>query len=108
MAEFIMGTGQQTSARKIIGLLEHQLIRTEGQPRRIIARTQVMEIQADRDELEGEFDQYRIRVKPGAEQQQALQSAVAESNGYCTLTEEDSWTVLTCPAEGSPSTPERR
>ncbi|MFA6244873.1 MAG: hypothetical protein WC655_28270, partial [Candidatus Hydrogenedentales bacterium] len=100
MAEWILGVGNQKSIREIIAMCETELVEKEGLPRKIVARAPSIEITAERDEFEGEFDYYKIKANVKGRALEAMQSLTKESGDLCSLTEAEGCWVMAIPAEG--------
>jgi twitching motility protein PilT len=109
MAEFVLGTGLQKSIRDVLRLLEHQLRRTEGQPRKVCLRSDRLEIQAERPEFEGEFESFVVRLRASDRRQAALKEFAQNHPGQCAIdiSEADGAVTLTLPAPGEPYDPEK-
>ncbi|MBI2425355.1 MAG: PilT/PilU family type 4a pilus ATPase [Candidatus Hydrogenedentes bacterium] len=60
MAEFVLGTGFQRSLRDIARLLEVQVRRTQGAPRRIMGNADGISFVASREKFEGKFTQFEL------------------------------------------------
>jgi twitching motility protein PilT len=104
MTEFVLGTGQQRSVREVIRMVEEHLIRVEGVPRKITARSERVEIVAERPEFSGEFERYIIKARIGEKRLQALRKEENTFAGVLQVAEEQGLVVLFCPPEGTPYT----
>jgi len=102
MAEFVLGTGVRKSIRECIRIMEHHLVRTEGNPRKIIVRAEGFEATAERRDFKGEFDHYSLRVRVGTEIQQALKALAKEYPEDCSVREEAGFLIINAPQSGRP------
>ncbi len=100
MAEWILGVGNQKGIREIIAMCETELVEKEGLPRKIVARAPSIEITAERDEFEGEFDTFKIKANVKGRALEAMQALTKESGDLCSLTEAEGCWVMAIPAEG--------
>lgn len=90
MAEMILGTGRQTSIRKVVEILDSEIVKVEGYARTLQARNGSMSITAERADFEGPFDTYRIRVKSSEPDMNAALSALQG----VTISTENDYTVV--------------
>lgn len=102
MAEFILGVGLGKSFQKVANIAEKELRKTEGIPRRIVARSPFVEFTAERPDFDGEFVNYSLRVLQ-SELSQDLLSLLADFSDVCKVSVEDGWQVAQCPANGEAS-----
>ncbi|MCC6142867.1 MAG: PilT/PilU family type 4a pilus ATPase [Candidatus Hydrogenedentes bacterium] len=102
MMEFVLGTGQQKSIRDVLRIVEKQLRRTEGQPRKICLRNDRLEVQAERPEFEGEFESFNIRLRASDRRQAALKEFAAAHPDQCKLeiADNDGVATIIIPAPG--------
>lgn len=63
MAEMILGTGKQSSIRKIAEILDKEVVKVEGFARTLQALGDSVELTAERPNFEGAFDTFRVRIK---------------------------------------------
>jgi twitching motility protein PilT len=101
MTEIVLGMGRQKSVRSVIALAEAQIRRTLGVPRKITVRATGIEIVAERQEFEGEFTSYVLRLKLSGNVLQSIMNVVGEFGDSCSLSEESGSHVLLCPPGGS-------
>jgi twitching motility protein PilT len=100
MAEFVLGAGQQQSARTVIRMIEQHLLRTEGIPRRIQAHADNVEITADRADFKGEFDTWFLRLRVTEKSAQRLTAVAQEYADVSSMSLQDGVATLTCPPKG--------
>lgn len=103
MPEFVLGLGTQKSLRSVVSIVETDLGRTQGVPRKITARSGPVEVVAERPDFQGDFTSYAIRVKCSGETLDAMRKAAADSEGYCTTSEDGPWHVFRCEAPAGSS-----
>lgn len=60
MAVFLMGTGAQHSLQNVVALLEKQLLRTQGVPRRINAWSGDFRLEAERPDFDAPFSRFAV------------------------------------------------
>ena len=106
MAEVIVGTGKQKSLRTIFSILEKQLSFTQGIPRRLVGKSDAMEVVADRDEFEDDFGKFTLQLTPTKTQADALQTLVDENPTLCALENLEGQYLVHCPPTGTASSPE--
>ena len=99
MSEFVLGTGLQESARKIIELVEHQLVRTEGIPRQVTAKAPECEIVAEREDYEGPFTRFNLRLQLPPKKMAEFDAAAEAAKAHCAVSRDGNWTLITCPVE---------
>ena len=83
MATFLMGTGSQKNLRQITALLEKDLLRTEGVPRKISAWAGTFAFDAERADFDQPFTQYTIRVQAGDPLVPELEARAAACGPHC-------------------------
>ena len=91
MADMIMGTGRQSSIRKIVEILDSEIAKIEGFARTLQAHGDSVSITAERVDFEGPFKSFRIRIKTSDDPN--VQAALKNLNG-ATLSTEDGNTVI--------------
>ena len=106
MAEFILGTGQQSTVRRITRLLEKQILRTQGVPRKIKGRATGIDFTAERDEFEGPYQRYTIHLKASAYPIESVRAGIEAANGNCVLEETEKTYTITSPPQGKAATEE--
>ena len=60
MSEFVLGTGQKQTLRNILRLIEANIVKTEGVPKRIRIWTDKDVVEVRRPELKGDWEHYDI------------------------------------------------
>ncbi|MBX7257362.1 MAG: PilT/PilU family type 4a pilus ATPase [Candidatus Hydrogenedentes bacterium] len=100
MAEWILGVGNQKSIRDIIALCEKELVEKEGLPRKIVARAPSIEITAERDEFESEFERYKVKANVKGRALELMQTLAKDCGDLCSLTEEEGCWTLVLPVDG--------
>ena len=106
MAEFVIGTGHRKTIRECVRIIEQHLVRVEGNPRKVLLRSEGFECTAERREFKGEFDQYSLKVRVPTEVANALKALAKERADYCSLREEAGTLVINCPPSGRPQSAE--
>ncbi len=101
MADTVLGTGRQKSARDVIAVIEGQLRISQGIPRKVTARADGIEIVGERPQFEGEFESFKLRVRATGQIRESLKAAAAEVGNSCAFSEQDGWQIMVCPPEGS-------
>ena len=96
MAELVVGTGKQNCIRSLLKIFETQIKKVSGQPRKIIGRATGMEVEADRNEFEGGFESYQIKVELDEMGLATVKEVVSEFSEVLKYAEEDGKHVLTC------------
>lgn len=95
MAEINLGVGRQKSLRDVIRLVELDIHRDHGSPRRVVARSLAMDCTADRDDFDAPFTHFEIRFKKADEEALTkARTAAANHSAVVVATEEDGDTVL--------------
>lgn len=95
MAVFLMGTGTQSSIRAVVGLLEKQLMRTEGTPRQIKAWKDDFCVEAERPNFEGPFSRFVVSVPEGWPDSSGLEAKAAPLAPHCTVSRDGGAMVFT-------------
>jgi len=90
MAETILGIGHQKSIRDIIRLIEREIRRTHGSPRKIVAKTRPVQIAAEREDFDGSFNSYTIHIRKIApETLEQVRAIVSEHSTIASVAEEE-------------------
>lgn len=100
MADILLGLGRQKSLQKVVAMAEAHLAKLFGAPKTVTARSDLLDIEALRDENEGQFNACTLRVRECAETAQALKDAEDELSAIFGRTEEDGFQVYTYPRNG--------
>ncbi len=101
MPEKVMGLGQQKSLKKILENAESEFLKYEGAPRKISGRSGRVAIVAERDEFEGEFERFEVRIQSDKKMREKLAEGLAHYNGQIERSEADGWQVFRTPPQGS-------
>jgi twitching motility protein PilT len=101
MPERVMGLGQQKSLKKILENAENEFLKYEGAPRKISGRSGRVAIVAERDEFEGEFQRFEVRVQSDKKMREKLVGALDHYNGQIDRSEADGWQIFRTPPQGS-------
>ncbi len=96
MAEFVLGTGVVTDLREVINKISSHLERTEGIPRRVIAKSRTMEIIADRADYQGNYTEFKFCMSQDNEVCEALLHSVAGHEASCNSSRDNGHVVITC------------
>ncbi|MCP4642357.1 MAG: PilT/PilU family type 4a pilus ATPase [bacterium] len=106
MAELILGVGQHRTAREIVAASEDELRKIEGLARKLVVRTSVAEIVAERDAFDVPFQTYTVRLKKERFPEDKLAEFAAKHADTFTVSEEEGWRVITF--KGVKSAPPKR
>lgn len=104
MAEFVLGTGHRKSVRECVRIAEQHLVRVEGNPRKILIRADNFEVNTERRDYKGEYDQYSLKIRVPSEVGNALKQLAKERAEHCSLREEAGSLIINCPQSGRPQT----
>lgn len=94
MAEFVLGTGTVTDVREVINKVAAHLERIEGIPRRVVARSRVMDITADREAYSGPFTEFRFSFAAQGAVAPTLLEVVAPYTDVCQVEKADDHATL--------------
>lgn len=94
-----MGTGAQQSLRAVVQLLEKHVLRTEGVPRRISAWNGEFHLEAERQNFEGPFRDFVIRVPENWPELAAMECKARELEDACTVRREEGKAYFTFTAK---------
>ena len=97
MAEFVLGTGRQNSLRTVVRMIEKQLVSTQGQPRKIRAHTENVEMLAERPDYEGEFERFTLLLRNGVADQGKLEEAAGEFGDALVVNANENSVKVHCP-----------
>ena len=100
MAEFVLGLGIQKSVREVVALVEPELVRTEGVPKRIRIHAGPIEVVAERPDYSGDFTVFALRLRTTEKCQQKIRTVVEEYSDCSTLGETDDVFEVHCPPAG--------
>lgn len=106
MAEFVLGTGNRKSIRDCVRIIEQHLVRVEGNPRKVTLRADNFEVNAERREYRGEFDQYSMKIRVPTEVAAELKQVAKDHAEHCSLREEAGSLIINCPQSGRPQSQE--
>lgn len=101
MAEVVLGVGVQKSLRKIALIAEENVRKTYGVPRLVRFRSKMLKVTAEREEFDGEFLRFKVKIDQKNPAAQDLQSAAEGLGEGCDHTREDGSFIFTCPPESS-------
>jgi twitching motility protein PilT len=97
--EIVLGLGPQKSLWSVAHLAETELRARHGAPRKVIAQSQGLEIEAARPTWDGEFQSFTVRLRtPPPPVKEMVQGFSTKSAVRCDLTERDGVLELHCPA----------
>ena len=99
MPDMILGTGKQTSIRKIIEILDTEVVKVEGHARTLEARGDSVTITAQRPDFDGPYEDYRIQFKTAPADGQGAEAPFTAAAG-CKVSTEGENTVVECTANG--------
>ncbi len=101
MAENVLGVGRDKSLAQIIATSEAELRRTQGSPRQITGRSELVDWLAKRADFKGEFDTFSLRVSEEHPNIQEALKVVEANKELCECRKEDGRYVILAPARGS-------
>ncbi|MBI2434772.1 MAG: PilT/PilU family type 4a pilus ATPase [Candidatus Hydrogenedentes bacterium] len=101
MPEFVIGTGNQKSARNVVRMIEKHLLRTEGVPRTIRARAPGLLIIAERPEFKVEFNKFTFEFTDVNGQRTLVDPVVKQYTESCELAQENGCLRVSCPPSGA-------
>ena len=101
MPEKVLGLGQQKSFKKILESAETEFLKYEGAPRKISGRSGRLAVIAERDQLEGEFERFEVRIQSDKKLREKLTEGLSSYNGQIERSEEDGCQVFRMPPKGS-------
>lgn len=104
MHAMVVGTGSQKSLQRLLKLIEEQLRRSQGLPRKLTIRADDAEIVAERPGFEGPFERFMLRLRVPEETAHTLRETSAKYANLVSCHEDDGWQVIHCPIENEPST----
>lgn len=84
MAVFVMGTGAGRNFRQITAMLEKHILRTEGTPRKITARSDTLTFEAEREAFTGPFTTFRVTAALDDPRAGEMEKRAADMTGHCT------------------------
>lgn len=96
MLESVLGIGRQESIREVVGAAERYLMKVEGIPRKITGRSENVEFEAAREEFEGEFTTFTLKIRTSGDSLEALLKAAEEHSGVCEHTEDGGLHTFVC------------
>ncbi len=98
--DIILGTGRQKSIRAAITIIEGQMRKTQGIPRRLLLKADGFEVTAERKDFKTDFDVFRIQGRVSRQTAGALRAIATEYADACSMEEEGADHIINCPAEG--------
>jgi hypothetical protein len=102
MPEKVMGLGQQKSLKKVLENAESEFLRYEGAPRKIAGSSGRIALVAERDNFDGEFERFEVRVRTDKQLREKLTHALESYNGQVERADEEGgWQIFRMPASGS-------
>lgn len=105
MSEFVLGTGQKQTLRNILRLIEANIVKTEGIPKRIRIWTDKVVIEVRRPDLKGDWEHYDIFLPREAALETDLREwADAYPEDADLRDQEYDWHIV-CPPEGREFSP---
>lgn len=100
MSEFVLGTGQKQTLRNILRLVEADIVKREGVPRRIRLWTDKIVIEVKRPDLHGDFEHYDIVLPKDLDETHTLvQFAESHPNEITLEDQEYSWRIISPPKD---------
>ncbi len=94
MAEFIIGTGQTPTVRVIVKTIEEQIRLKEGIPRFILARANNIEFEAERDDFQGNFTRWILRMRVPEACLNRILGVVKENSDVCSAERQQEWLIV--------------
>jgi len=105
MATIIAGIGQQKSFKKVLEIAEEEMVKTEGQPRRIHGLGDFVEFTADREHFDGLFEKFEFKIADAIGKRLEIINQVTDQapEGICEHIHdpEDEHSTLTLPVPGT-------
>lgn len=86
-------------------MVEAQLRKTQGIPRKVIARTDTIDVTAERNEFKGEFETFSFTARVTRNVANALRTIAIEYSDACSLEEESGVYLVHCPPVGGTPSP---
>lgn len=105
MSEFVLGTGQKQTLRNILRLIEANIVKTEGVPKRIRIWTDKDVVEVRRPELKGDWEHYDIVLPRDAAPEDELRELANAYPDEVDLQDVEYEWHLVCPPEGRDFTP---
>ncbi|HPC15744.1 MAG TPA: PilT/PilU family type 4a pilus ATPase [Candidatus Hydrogenedentes bacterium] len=105
MQEIVLGLGRQKSLRSVVSMAEAQLRKTQGVPRKIVARSDTVEVTAERGDFKGDFETFSFSARVSRSVANALRTIAIEYSDACSLEEESGIHLVHCPAVGNAFSP---
>ena len=97
MPEIIVGTGLEKGLFELVEILEHQLGKTQGVSRRIVAQGDAVVLTVERPGFEGHFERVTLRVEVDESTAAALRAVAAASPDSCLIEQDGDALVMHCP-----------
>ncbi len=105
MPEFVLGTGQKQTLRNILRLVEANIVKREGTPRRVRLWTDSITIEVKRPEFKGDFHAYDISLPKEMASEEALRQYADQYRQELNLEDGGfTWRII-APPEGKEFTP---
>ncbi len=99
MKDVVLGLGHQSSLWSIVQLADEQLRSIHGSPRRMVVRSNGIEIEAARPQFEGDFHSFVVRFQqPNPRLKESIQGFAERSPTACKVDVVDNTLVLRCSA----------
>jgi twitching motility protein PilT len=105
MADIIVGTGRQKSLRNVIAIVDGELKKTQGIPRKITIRSENVECTAERSDFKNEFETYAFQAAVSRNVAGAMKAIATEYADVCAVEEEGGLNIVHCPPIGAPASP---
>lgn len=96
MAEFVLGVGVQKSLRNVTAAAEKEITRTQGIPRKLVARAGPFELISERPDFQGDFETFVLRVRGTGDTLDSLKATAAANPDVCQVSEDGGWHVFRC------------
>lgn len=100
MPEKVLGLGQQKSLAKVLESAVSEFLKYEGAPRRINAKSGRVVVVAERDEFEGDFERFELRVQTEKKEREKLKEVLAPFGNKVEVSDDEDWQVFKMPPEG--------
>jgi twitching motility protein PilT len=97
MHEIIVGTGKQSSCRSIASIADAQLHPVEGVPKKLVARSDGIELTAHRPDFDSDFDQFALKLSLDGYRADCVRENAPELGNLCSMVEEDEHLVAHFP-----------
>jgi twitching motility protein PilT len=100
--EMILGTGRQKSIRAAIGVIESQVRKTQGVPKKIVLKAEGFVITAERQDYKSDFELFTMKFRASRQTAGSLAALATEFADVCSVEEDGGEYNVLCPPSGQP------